>query len=292
MLWNNRHWIAKAAALSGLALLAACATPPPPPPPPPAPPPPVQEAIPYRPIPPQGASYVMPIPPMGPDGLRRTINTGLTQDEALWHFRSGWNVAALNCNDAQYAPITTAYGEFLKKNAKRLAAANASMDKEFRKESSNRSTAVKAREAHMTQVYNYFALPAVRSTFCAVALDLANTALQTPPADVDQFALAGLTRYEGAFEQFFSDYEKYRTESAAWDAKYGERYGASQPGYVAVHGVRQPGIGATLADSGAPSVTGGVTDPDSGATIPLVARPDDTVSTPVVQPLNAKETGN
>ncbi|HBM71722.1 MAG TPA: hypothetical protein DD436_03650, partial [Erythrobacter sp.] len=89
--------IRMAAVAAGIAVLGACATPPPPPPPPP----PVVEAVPIRPQPPGQASYVMTIPRVNSLGQRETVHLGISDDEKVWHFRSAWNVAALNCLDPQ-----------------------------------------------------------------------------------------------------------------------------------------------------------------------------------------------
>ena len=142
-------------------LLAACATPgAAPAAAPSAAAPPVVEAIPYRPIPPAGSTYAMTIPPLGPDGVRQTVNTGLDENETIWNLRSVWNVAALNCLSAQYQPILDGYTAFLKKNAKKLTAVNAALDKKYRTAAGSVAAGRKAREMHMTQVYNYFATPA------------------------------------------------------------------------------------------------------------------------------------
>ena len=50
----------------------------------------------------------MELPPPGPNGLRVTINSDLDRDATLWHFRSAWNVAALNCQGAEREAITEA----------------------------------------------------------------------------------------------------------------------------------------------------------------------------------------
>jgi len=287
---NGSNWWKRAVALGGLALLAACATPappPPPPPPPPAPPPPpppVAEVIPYRPVPPGGADYVMAIPLTGPDGKRQTVNSDLTADETLWHFRSAWNVAALNCLGPEYQPILDGYGAFLKQNSRKLTAVNKAIDQEYRRQHKTSSEAVKAREAIVTQVYNYFALPATRPGLCATGLAVANEYLAGQPTDLTAFAEAGLQRFEGVFSQFFQEYEQYQVASAEWDMKYGARYGASQPGYVAVHGATGPVLATALPSSGS-DVVGQVLDPDTGARIPLLAPIEGTISTPIVQPL-------
>jgi hypothetical protein len=243
-------------------------------------------AIPYRPIPPGGASYVMEVPPVGPDGVRRTINTGLDPDQTLWHFRSGWNVAALNCLDAGQEPILEGYGAFLRNYQRKLSATNTAIDAKFRREHGNgRNVAVKAREAFMTQVYNYFALPPARADFCNLVNAIAVEYLAAPPEDANQFAAASLARIEAVFDQFFRGYEQYRVDSAAWDVRYGAQYGASQPGYVAVHSLTAPGVGASLTAASQPALAGEVLDPDSGALIPVIPVDEGSVSTPVVQPV-------
>jgi len=225
---------------------------------------------------------------MGSDGIRQTVNKGLNEDETLWHFRSGWNVAALNCLDPEHEPILTGYGQFLRKYARRLTTANNNIDAQFRRANGSRNAAVKARESFMTQVYNYFALPPARSGFCDVAQQIANEFLTTQPEDPIAFASAGLPRIDAVYEQFFSDYERYMRESAAWDLRYGILYGASQPGYVAVHGSNAPGVGSSLSAAtspNSPQQVGEVVDPDSGAAIPVIQVPEDTVATPIVQPV-------
>src|SRR5690606_40258598 len=173
-----------------------------------------------------------------------------------------------------------------KNHRKVLAATNTALEQRFRKQVGSRSEALKAREAFMTQVYNYFALPPNRGSLCSVALTAANEYLAATPDNPKAFAAMHLPRFETAFEGFFSAYEQYRIDSAAWDAKWGAQYGASQPGYVAVHGVTGPSIASSLVTTGAPTVVGEVLDPNSGARIPLIATmPDDSVSTPVVQPV-------
>jgi len=272
-----------------VAFLAACATPPPPPPPPAPPPPPPPpapvEVIPYRPVPPAGAAYRMDIPRVGPDGRRVTVNSNLDENGSVWHFRSGMNVAALNCLDEQYSPITQAYAAFLKDNARRLTAANNALERQFREQAPTRRDALLAREAYMTQVYNYFANPGARQSFCNVALAVANEALATKPEDPVSFAAAALGRFEMAFDGFFREYEQYEVDSAAWDARYGDRYGASQPGWVVVHGSGGPSVASGLVDLGTPQLAGELRDPVTGATIPIIPTQDATANTPVVQPV-------
>ncbi len=278
------HWKPAVATL-GLAIVAGC-TPPPPPPPPPPPRVVKAEPTPYRPVPPAGAAYRMDLPPVTADGTRLSINHGLDEIETIWHFRSGWNVAALNCMNASDAVITTGYGEFLKKFRRELSSANTEMDRRFQQQASERRAAIALREVHSTQVYNYFTLPAVRGDFCNISRLIAQQFMTAPPADLTSFAAVNLQLYENAFANFFNEYERYEQLSADWDRRYGAMYGHSQPGWVAVHGGRS-GTSATSSIVGpqTPVVTATVTDPESGEHVPIVPAPEGVVSTPVVQPV-------
>lgn len=286
---NLPNWLRSALFVTVVGALAACATPAPPsPPPPPPPPPPPQvaaEIVPYRPIPPGGASYVMDLPTLGPDGRRMTVNSNLDEDGTLWHFRSAWNVAALNCLDPEHEAILGGYGAFLRQNARLLTATNNAIDVRFRREHSSRNNAVKAREAYMTQVYNYFALPPARGDLCNVVLAVANDYTLTAPADPKQFAALNMPRIEAVYQEFFRQYEQYRVASSAWDVRYGSRYGASQPGYVAVYGSGGPSVGSSLVNLNAPIAANAVVDPQTGARIPVTPAADQAITTPVVQPV-------
>ena len=227
----------------------------------------------------------MSIPPIGPDGVRQTVNTGLDENETIWNLRSAWNVAALNCLADEHKAILDGYSAFLKKNAKKLSAVNTALDKKYRSAAGSVPAGRLAREAHMTQVYNYFATPAAIGNMCNVALAVSNEYLQAPPSDLAAFAATTLPRFEAVYLDFFNAYDRYRAESAAWDAKWGALYGASQPGYVAVHGSGQPTIATSLNSASPSTLSGEVVDPETGAKIPVVNLPAATASTPVVQPV-------
>ena len=277
------------AVLIGLSLLAACAPKAPPPPPPPPPPP--VEVIPIRPLPPSGATYIMAIPARGADGQHLTVLKNLSDDEKLWYFRSAWNVAALNCIGPEYQPILDGYRAFLKDNVKTLRATNQRIEKVYLKDYPTRAQAVAAREKAMTIVYNYFALPPARIEFCQAAMQVAGAAAATPKPTAAALAAANFGLFETPFENFFTAYEQYQRDSAAWDARYGARYGASQPGYLAVQAARA--TGAPIAGVGDPAATtmqpvgqaGVVIDPTSGAEIPVVPVSPQSQSVPVVQPV-------
>ncbi len=242
----------------------------------------------------------MEIPEKDAFGTRQTINTGLETNEAIWHFRSGWNVAALNCMRDAHAPILEAYGQMLRAEDTALDSANAALETRFQDiardtlanqgESTARSnvrrTAIRLRETHSTSLYNYFASPPARSHFCTTALAVANDYLASRPADFATFAISGLQRYEMAFEQFYSAYEAYEMASNEWDQRYGQRYGASQPGWVALYGTPSQQRAAGVAVQGyVPEDTVAVPDSETGALIPVINVDDTAASTPVVQPI-------
>ncbi|MEM9500718.1 MAG: hypothetical protein AAF941_02610 [Pseudomonadota bacterium] len=252
------------------------------------------EKISYRPLPPQGAAYAMYIPPIGADGRRVTVNRNLTEDGTVWHFRSAWNVAALNCTAPQYAPIADGYRAYITDHARELKQLNDRIDRLYRSEMGSRRDGIVAREGEMTSVYNFFALPPARAGFCRAALAMANRALAAPPADPIAFALNNFATLEAPFETFFTDYERYEQLSADWDRKYGERYGYSQPGWVAVQKARASGASelptagvsdptTTLATQ--PRQAGAIADPDTGTTVPIVPVDEGFISQPVVEPI-------
>lgn len=263
---------------AGTAVLAACATPAPPPPPPP-PPPPVVQAVPYRPLPPGGAYYVMNVPARGPDGRRLTVNSNLSDDQLVWNLRSAWNVAALNCLAPEYEPILEGYRTFLTRNVKALKAVNDRIEKSYTSRIRVRRDAMIARDGYTTQVYNFFAEPAVRSGFCRAALDMANRAALAPPTDPLTFARANFDGLLAPFDEFFDAYEDYQRASSAWDAQWGERYGASQPGWVAVQQARASGVPVQ-----GPAVQT-VIDPQSGLPVPVIPVNEGVISQPVVEPI-------
>jgi hypothetical protein len=281
------------AVVAGLAVLSACmqAEPAPvvvaPPPPPPPPPPPAPEPIPYRPVPPNAAAYVLETPTVGPDGVRHTVNTGLDSNDTVWHLRAAWNVAALNCVESDYQAVLDGYKWFLKNYQKKLNTVNAAIDKKFRAAATGKTASAGAtRQVYMTQVYNYFATPAVHTDMCNAALEVTADAAKAPKQDLATFAGANLPRFEAAYLKFFDAYDAYRVASAAWDEKYGAQYGYSQPGYVAVHGSTRSSVATSLVATEGPAITGTVTDPETGAQIPVVKVPDPALSVPLIQPVS------
>lgn len=201
--------------LSVLAALSACSQKAAPPPLVTLPP---VVVVPPQPMPPRGASPHLVAPPMDAYGLRRTVNTGISTAQTTWNLRSAYNVAALNCLDPKHAQIVVNYRAFLKTQAKKLTAVNKTVDEEFKAKHGVRF--IPPREAYMTQVYNYFALPPTLSSFCDAALAMSQEAATVPSADLDAFAARSLPAIEQVFLQFYRSYDQYRVDLANWQAKY------------------------------------------------------------------------
>jgi hypothetical protein len=209
------------------------------PPPPPAPvvqPAPVV-AIPYRPQPPGGASPNFRSPPLGPDGLYPSVNRKISPSQIVWNLRSGFNVAALNCSRTDFPEITDGYRAFLRIHARGLAAANRSVDAEFRARYGARFVA--PREKYMTEVYNHFALPMTVNDFCKAVSVVSAEAASVPVTQLQAFAARSLPSIEIVFDDFYHRYEQYRIDVAAWDARYGMRQAAYPAPALSTTGLAQ-----------------------------------------------------
>lgn len=209
-------FLAGSAIVLTVAALSGCAPKPAPPPPPPPP----VVVIPPMPVPPMGAQADMTIPPVDAAGARHTVNSGISTSQAVWNLRSAFNVAALNCLEPEYAPILAGYKRFLGVYAKPLAAANREIDASFRTQHSGRA-AIVARETYQTQVYNFFALPPVKTGFCNAAMELSAELATVDASQFNTYSFSGLAKMEAPFKTFFDSYDKYKADLAAWQARYG-----------------------------------------------------------------------
>ena len=226
----SRNWGRAAVAVAGAITLAALASSsaeakkrPPPPPPPPAP----VVVIPYRPVAPNSASPNFQPPPRGADGLYVSVNRKISPAQTLWNLRSGYNVAALNCNRTEFPTITDSYRRFLSTHARALTAANRKVDAEFRARYGARFVA--PREKYMTEVYNHYALPMTLNDFCKAVQAIGAEAQAAPSAQLEAFAARTMPSIEIVFDDFYRRYEQWRVDVAAWDARYGPRPVAVPP---------------------------------------------------------------
>lgn len=207
----------KLAIVFALGAVSACAPAPVPVPPPPilvAPPPP-----PRMPLPPSGASATMIIPAIGFDGVRMTPNRGISADENIWHFRSALNVAALTCQGPVWGQIATNYNQMLKTHKSRLTQTDKSVDAQFKKQYPGQN-ALRLRDTKLTDLYNYFALPPVKTEYCDVALQKSQEVLAMPSSSLPEYAFGALGDVDAVFIRFFDAYAAYEAALADWNQKY------------------------------------------------------------------------
>lgn len=206
----------------GLTLLAAACAPAPKPivvaPKPVAPPP--APVIPPMPLPPGGAAVTMKVPAFGADGVRITPNRNLTREEYIWHLRSGLNVAALNCQGPVWGEIAQNYNRYLQVHKARLAQTNKAVDAEYVKRFP-RQNALRVRDTHSTDLYNYFALPPVRAEFCDKSLAKSREIIAIPSTALPEYSFGALADLDAVFINFYNAFEKYKVDIAEWNARYG-----------------------------------------------------------------------
>ena len=156
----------------------------------------------------------MAIPVVREDGLRQTVNRDLGPLETLWHVRSGFNVAALNCQGAKYESITTDYNAFLKRHKSALRNANNAINRKFRRENGGKYRTV--RDRHLTSVYNFFSFPALKPQFCEKMLVVGNGIANSKSRDIKAYSAKALPEMEKIFVDFYVAYEEYQKKLEAW----------------------------------------------------------------------------
>lgn len=218
-------WISKTglAMLAATTMLSACAKPTPPPEP-------VVTIVdpgpPERPIPPLGAVANMYIPPADEvSGKRLTPNSNISEAATIWHFRSAFNVAALNCVPPTYVSVNDYYSAFLTRMRVPLARVNLTMDSEFqaRYPGAGRNGALRIRDTQSTDIYNYFSLPPVTPQFCALMLRKGPDAAMLSEEQLYGFSKQTLDEIDAIYIKFYEDYEDYQRRLAEWEALYGNR---------------------------------------------------------------------
>jgi cell division septation protein DedD len=159
-----------------------------------------------EPRPPAGAAKGLSLPSADAEGHYATINSGIGDKEAIWHFRAALNVAALSCTDQS---TRDDYNRLLKSRKAVFTAAYAS-------ESARLHGA--ALDQHQTKIYNFFAQPPAKIGFCRAADAEAAQALSVSAAEFPAYAAKALDRLEAPILAFYADYDRYRHELAAWKA--------------------------------------------------------------------------
>jgi hypothetical protein len=217
------------------------------------PPPPVPVAPPRMPTPPSNAMAAMAIPALRADGLRDTPMRDIDDNEKLWYFRAAFNVAALNCQNAQHYRIADDYNQFLKTHKRELDRINKVVEDKYRKRYGTGYARI--RDTENTQVYNFFAFPPVKSDFCDAALILGQEAVALPSKELVAFSVRALPTLEGVFDRFYASYESYQSDLQKWIALYGSpemrAAQAAQMGQASPS--VQPAGGAAAAPGAAPA---------------------------------------
>jgi len=163
-----------------------------------------------EPSPPAGAARGLSVPQPGADGHFRTINSGIDDEEAVWHLRAALNVAALACRED--AGIMRGYNRLLVDRKPVLATAYAAETARFR------ATGADALDQHMSRLYNFFAQPPAQAAFCRAAAQEAARAATVPPAGFPAYAKGALDRLEAPILAFYRAYDAYRRDLASWKA--------------------------------------------------------------------------
>lgn len=206
--------------LAGMATLAACqpvAAPVVAPPVVIAPP---VAAAPSIPLPPLGSAAGLTIPGQDVDGTRISPNKNLGPEETLWHLRSSYNVAALTCKRGNWTVLAPNYNAFLKKHKRRLTTANRAIERKFQQENSGRAGR-RARDTHVTSLYNYFSLPPVKTQFCSMMLEVSNELAALPSSEIQAYSQTTMPKVDAIFTGFYDSYEAYQRDLADWQIKYG-----------------------------------------------------------------------
>jgi cell division septation protein DedD len=159
-----------------------------------------------EPRPPAGAAKGLSLPSADAQGHYATINSGVGDKEAIWHFRAALNVAALSCTDQS---IRDNYNQLLKGRKAVFASAYAS-------ETARLHGA--ALDQHQTRLYNFFAQPPAKIGFCRAADAEATQALSVSAAEFPAYAVSALQRLEAPMIAFYAAYDRYRHELADWKA--------------------------------------------------------------------------
>ena len=168
------------------------------------------------PTPPNSSSPTLIIPAADPNGRRLTPNIDLSPEQALWQFRIGLNVAALNCRGPDEQILVNHYSSFLTRNRTAISRAERWVIADQGRR--NGTNGVAARDGLSTRLYNYFAQPPAQEGFCRAATAIAALAAVEPSATIATFASTRLPEIDQPFVDFYGAYDRYRADLAIWQA--------------------------------------------------------------------------
>ena len=79
---------------------------------------------------------------------------------------------------------------------------------------------LRVRDTKLTDIYNYFSLPAVNREFCDTALVKSQEAAVVDYKVLPEFSIAALAEIDAIFIRFFDAYAKYEYDLALWNQQY------------------------------------------------------------------------
>jgi hypothetical protein len=195
-------------ALATLVVLGACAAR--------VAPPPVVATLPPPPPPPElpdGAATGMTVPERLADGSFPTPNRGLSPAGALWHLRSGLNVAALACRGPDEAALVAGYNALLRTREPALAAAETALIAEYRARVLPGEAAGTWRRRYdeaMTRLYNYWAIAPARVGLCAASAGVLAEMPAVAAAGLTAAAPGWLARMDRPVTDFYAAFDAWR----------------------------------------------------------------------------------
>jgi hypothetical protein len=190
--------------LGGLAAaLSGCATPTAPVQPPPV----VATVTPPPPKMPPGGYIGMQSPKKRADGKYFTPNLDNTDQAAVWHLRNALNVAALGCDQAG-GGVLEHYNAWLRTRAAAIDRYYKAYIREW--QAPGWWDWQRVYDDNQTRIYNFYAQPAIRAAFCAVAREEVVKVIQVEDDDLPAFARESLLRLDRPFVEFFAAYDAWR----------------------------------------------------------------------------------
>lgn len=124
------------------------------------------------------------------------INAGLSEAAAVWHLRSGLNVAALACRGPDDAVLVARYNALLARHAAELKAAEAAYAAEYQAAGGDWRDRY---DDEMTRLYNFFGQARGRDAFCQAASTALGELEAAPDAPLPADAGARLATLDRPF---------------------------------------------------------------------------------------------
>ncbi|WP_375271032.1 hypothetical protein [Sphingomonas sp.] len=188
--------------LAGLALaVSGCATAPV------QPPAVVATLTPPPPTMPPGGYVGMKNPTKLADGSYFTPNLDNTDQAAVWHLRNALNVAALGCQQAG-GGVMEPYNTWIETHAGVLDRYYRAYIREWQE--AGWFDWMRVYDDNQTRIYNFYAQPAMRRSFCAAARQEIAAVSQVADDDLPTFARASLLRLDRPFVTFYAAYDAWR----------------------------------------------------------------------------------